>query len=204
MRSFIGIIAPVVVSYLETRPKAFAFVQRCTTNDVAALTDGKVQYTCLPNGKGGIVDDMLVYRVAADEYFMVPNAANIDKDWAWMAAIAQEMGMELGVEFVNESDQWSQLAVQGPLALKAMQKLTATTVEDMEYYTFKILEFAGVKDVIFSTTGYTGSGGCEIYMPNDKAIEIYKKVLEAGALPKYIPMMDQVFPTLYRECVSVA
>jgi len=162
-------------------PKAFAFVQRCTTNDVAALTDGKVQYTCLPNGKGGIVDDMLVYRVAADEYFMVPNAANIDKDWAWMAAVAQEMGMELGVEFVNESDQWSQLAVQGPLALKAMQKLTATTVEDMEYYTFKILEFAGVKDVIFSTTGYTGSGGCEIYMPNDKAVEIYKKVLEAGA-----------------------
>ncbi|MBR3914688.1 MAG: glycine cleavage system aminomethyltransferase GcvT, partial [Bacteroidales bacterium] len=162
-------------------PKAFAFVQRCTTNDVAALTDGKVQYTCLPNGKGGIVDDMLVYRVAADEYFMVPNAANIDKDWAWMAAIAQEMGMELGVEFINESDQWSQLAVQGPLALKAMQKLTATTVEDMEYYTFKILEFAGVKDIIFSTTGYTGSGGCEIYMPNDKAVEIYKKVLEAGA-----------------------
>ena len=126
-------------------PKAFAFVQRCTTNDVAALTDGKVQYTCLPNGKGGIVDDMLVYRVAEDEYFMVPNAANIDKDWAWMAAVAEEMGMELGVEFVNETDQWSQLAVQGPLALKAMQKLTATTVEDMEYYTFKILEFAGVK-----------------------------------------------------------
>ena len=162
-------------------PKAFAFVQRCTTNDVAALTDGKVQYTCLPNGKGGIVDDMLVYRVAADEYFMVPNAANIDKDWAWMAAVAQEMGMELGVEFINESNQWSQLAVQGPLALKAMQKLTATTVEDMEYYTFKILEFAGVKNIIFSTTGYTGSGGCEIYMPNDKAVEIYKKVLEAGA-----------------------
>ena len=118
-------------------PKAFAFVQRCTTNDVAALSDGKVQYTCLPNGKGGIVDDMLVYRVAEDEYFMVPNAANIDKDWAWMSAIALEMGMELGVEFVNESDQWSQLAVQGPLALKAMQKLTATTVEDDVFYTSK-------------------------------------------------------------------
>ena len=161
-------------------PLAKAFVQRCTVNDVAALTDGKVQYTCLPNGKGGIVDDMLVYRIADDHYFMVPNAANIDKDWNWMCGIAEEMGLKPGVDFVNESEQWSQLAVQGPLALKAMQKLTETTVEDMEYYTFKILDFAGHKDIIFSTTGYTGSGGCEIYMPNSAAEDIYKKVLEAG------------------------
>ena len=112
-------------------PKAFALVQRCTSNDVAALVDGKVQYTCLPNGKGGIVDDMLVYRVSADEYFMVPNAANIDKDWAWMSKVAEEMGMKLGVDFINESNQWSQLAVQGPLALKAMQKLTKASVADI-------------------------------------------------------------------------
>lgn len=161
-------------------PKAFALVQRCTSNDVAALVDGKVQYTCLPNGKGGIVDDMLVYRMAADEYFMVPNAANIDKDWTWMSKVAEEMGMKLGVDFINESNQWSQLAVQGPLALKAMQKLTKESVEDMEYYTFKIIEFAGVKDIIFSTTGYTGSGGCEIYIPNAEAVNVYKQVLEAG------------------------
>ena len=161
-------------------PKAFALVQRCTSNDVAALVDGKVQYTCLPNGKGGIVDDMLVYRVSADEYFMVPNAANIDKDWAWMSKVAEEMGMKLGVDFINESNQWSQLAVQGPLALKAMQKLTKASVEDMEYYTFKIIEFAGVKDIIFSTTGYTGAGGCEIYIPNAEAVNVYKQVLEAG------------------------
>ena len=161
-------------------PKAFALVQRCTSNDVAALVDGKVQYTCLPNGKGGIVDDMLVYRISADEYFMVPNAANIDKDWAWMSKVAEEMGMKLGVDFINESNQWSQLAVQGPLALKAMQKLTNASVEDMEYYTFKIIEFAGVKDIIFSTTGYTGAGGCEIYIPNAEAVNVYKKVLEAG------------------------
>ena len=161
-------------------PMAFALVQRCTSNDVAALVDGKVQYTCLPNGKGGIVDDMLVYRVSADEYFMVPNAANIDKDWAWMSKVAEEMGMKLGVDLINESNQWSQLAVQGPLALKAMQKLTKASVEDMEYYTFKIIEFAGVKDIIFSTTGYTGAGGCEIYIPNAEAVNVYKKVLEAG------------------------
>lgn len=161
-------------------PKAFDLVQRCTSNDIASLYDGKVLYTTLPNGKGGIVDDMLVYRISAEEYFMVPNAANIDKDWAWMSEVAKEMGMELGKEFVNESNSWSQLAVQGPLALKAMQKLTSASVEDMEYYTFKIIEFAGVKDIIFSTTGYTGSGGCEIYIPNAEAVNVYKQVLEAG------------------------
>ncbi|MGN0088331.1 MAG: glycine cleavage system aminomethyltransferase GcvT [Candidatus Limimorpha sp.] len=161
-------------------PKAFDLVQRCTSNDIASLYDGKVLYTTLPNGKGGIVDDMLVYRVSAEEYFMVPNAANIDKDWAWMSEVAKEMGMELGKEFMNESNSWSQLAVQGPLALKAMQKLTSASVEDMEYYTFKIIEFAGVKDIIFSTTGYTGSGGCEIYIPNAEAVNVYKQVLEAG------------------------
>ena len=161
-------------------PKAFDLVQRCTSNDIASLYDGKVLYTTLPNGKGGIVDDMLVYRVSAEEYFMVPNAANIDKDWAWMSEVAKEMGMELGKEFMNESSSWSQLAVQGPLALKAMQKLTSASVEDMEYYTFKIIEFAGVKDIIFSTTGYTGSGGCEIYIPNAEAVNVYKQVLEAG------------------------
>ena len=161
-------------------PKAFDLVQRCTSNDIASLYDGKVLYTTLPNGKGGIVDDMLVYRVSAEEYFMVPNAAKIDKDWAWMSEVAKEMGMELGKEFMNESNSWSQLAVQGPLALKAMQKLTSASVEDMEYYTFKIIEFAGVKDIIFSTTGYTGSGGCEIYIPNAEAVNVYKQVLEAG------------------------
>ena len=161
-------------------PKAFDLVQRCTSNDIASLYDGKVLYTTLPNGKGGIVDDMLVYRISAEEYFMVPSAANIDKDWAWMSEVAKEMGMELGKEFMNESNSWSQLAVQGPLALKAMQKLTSASVEDMEYYTFKIIEFAGVKDIIFSTTGYTGSGGCEIYIPNAEAVNVYKQVLEAG------------------------
>ncbi len=161
-------------------PLAKQFMQYVTVNDIHALADGKVQYTCLPNGKGGVVDDMLVYRVADDEYFMVPNAANIDKDWAWMSQIAEKMGMTLGVDFVNESEQWAQLAVQGPNALSAMQKLTETTVTDMEYYTFHILTFAGVEGVIFSTTGYTGAGGCEIYIPLAHAKKVWDAVYEAG------------------------
>ena len=161
-------------------PMAKQFMQYCTVNDVAALSDGKVQYTCLPNGKGGIVDDMLVYRIADDHYFMVPNAANIDKDWAWMSQIAEKFGMTLGEDFKNESEEWAQLAVQGPNALKAMQKLTKANVVDMEYYTFQIINFAGVDNVIFSTTGYTGSGGCEIYIPVAHAKEVWDAVFEAG------------------------
>ena len=156
-------------------PNAFEFIQRVTTNDVAKLTDGKVQYTCFPNGKGGIVDDLLVYRMDEETYLLVINAANIEKDWAWM----QEQNTNAAL-LCNASDEISQLAVQGPDALKAMQKLTDTPIENMEYYTFKKLDFAGVKEVILSTTGYTGSGGCEIYMANKDAAQIYKAVLEAG------------------------
>lgn len=156
-------------------PHAFDLVQKVTTNDVAALTDGKVQYSCFPNGKGGIVDDLLVYRFNPEKYLLVVNAANIEKDWQHI-----NKHNTMGATLTNASDEISQLAVQGPLALKAMQKLTNETVTDMPYYTFKVLTFAGVPDIIFSTTGYTGSGGCEIYMPNDKAEEIYNAVLEAG------------------------
>ncbi len=157
-------------------PKAFELVQRITTNDVAALYDGKVQYSCFPNGKGGIVDDLLVYRFNDEKYLLVVNAANIDKDWAWVNACNTN-----GAVLRNASDETSQLAIQGPLALKAMQKLTSTPIEDMEYYTFKVVDFAGVKDVLLSTTGYTGSGGCEIYFDNADAEKIYKAMLEAGA-----------------------
>ncbi len=160
--------------------KAFEFVQKVTTNDVAALNNGKVQYSCFPNGKGGIVDDLLVYMIDCETYLLVVNAANIDKDWAWCSQQAEAMGLEVGKEFYNASDEIAQLAIQGPLALKAMQKLTNSSVEDMEYYTFKKIDFAGVKDVIFSTTGYTGSGGCEIYIANKDADKIWEAVFEAG------------------------
>ncbi|MCF6342740.1 MAG: glycine cleavage system aminomethyltransferase GcvT, partial [Bacteroidales bacterium] len=156
-------------------PNAFDLVQKVSTNDVATLTDGKVQYSCFPNGEGGIVDDFLVYRFHEEKYLLVVNASNIDKDWVHV-----NKHNDVGAQLSNASDDISQLAVQGPLALKVMQKLTDEPVEDMEYYTFKVIEFAGVKDVVFSTTGYTGSGGCEIYMPNADAEKIYKAVLEAG------------------------
>lgn len=160
---------------------ALAFIQYVTSNDAAALVDGKVQYSCFPNGKGGIVDDLLVYRFDAETYLLVINAANVEKDWNWMCSHAPKFNLTIGKDLYNASDEVAQLAVQGPLALKAMQKLTNEKVEDMEYYTFKKLEFAGVKDVIFSTTGYTGAGGCEIYCANKDADKIWKAVFEAGA-----------------------
>ncbi|HOT89708.1 MAG TPA: glycine cleavage system aminomethyltransferase GcvT [Bacteroidales bacterium] len=156
-------------------PKALDFVQWVTSNDASKLVDGKIQYSCFPNGKGGIVDDLLVYRINAETYLLVVNAANIDKDWAW--CVSQN---KVGATLYNASDEISQLAIQGPNALKAMQKLTSTPVTNMEYYTFKKLDFAGVKDVIFSTTGYTGAGGCEIYFANQDADKIWKAVFEAG------------------------
>lgn len=156
--------------------QALDFVQWVTSNDASVLVDGKVQYTCYPNGKGGIVDDLLVYRFADDRYLMVVNAANIDKDWAWCNA-----QNKFGVKLTNASNDISQLAIQGQQALKAMQKLTDEPVVDMEFYTFKLLTFAGIPDVIFSTTGYTGAGGCEIYFLNEYAEKIWDAVFKAGA-----------------------
>ena len=158
-------------------PKALDLIQYITSNDAAALYPGKVQYSCYPNGKGGIVDDLLVYCMGENDYLLVVNAANIDKDWAWVSLQNEKFGAEIE----NISDQISQLAVQGPLALKAMQKLTDTTVVDMEYYTVKTLTFAGIPNIIFSTTGYTGAGGCEIYFKNEDAEKVWKAVFEAGA-----------------------
>ena len=163
-----------------TGPSSLKFLQHITSNDVSALFDGKVQYSCFPNGKGGIVDDLLVYRYNPEKYLLVVNAANIDKDWSWCVQNAKLFGIKPGKELINASDEIAQLAVQGPLALKAMQKLTKTPVEDMEYYTHKTVEFAGIKDVIFSTTGYTGAGGCEIYVKNEDGTKLWKAVFEAG------------------------
>ncbi len=157
-------------------PKAFEFVQKLTSNNVADLYDGKVQYSCFPNDKGGIVDDLLVYRFNENNYLLVVNASNIEKDWAWC-----NKQNTMGADLENASDNTAQLAIQGPLALKAMQKLSEETVVDMEYYTFKVIKFAGIEDILFSTTGYTGSGGCEIYMRNEDALKVFDAVFEAGA-----------------------
>jgi len=163
-----------------TGPAATGFLQHITSNDVTALVDGKIQYSCFPNGKGGIVDDLLVYRYNSQKYLLVVNASNIEKDWNWCVKNAVRFGLVTGKDLVNGSDGIAQLAVQGPLALRAMQKLTDIPIEDMEYYTFKVLDFAGISNVIFSTTGYTGAGGCEIYVKNEDGPKLWKAVFEAG------------------------
>jgi aminomethyltransferase len=163
-----------------TGQAAFKFLQYITSNDVSILFDGKIQYSCFPNGKGGIVDDLLVYRFNPEKYLLVVNATNIEKDWNWCVKNAERFGLKAGKDLVNASDDVAQLAVQGPGALKAMQKLTKTPVTDMEYYTFKEVEFAGIKNVIFSTTGYTGAGGCEIYVNNADGPKLWNAVFTAG------------------------
>ncbi len=161
-------------------PNALPFLQYITSNDVSALYDGKVQYSCFPNGKGGIVDDLLVYRFSAERYLLVVNAANIEKDWNWCLYNASGFNLKPGIDLVNASDTTAQLAIQGPLVLKAMQALTDENVTDMEYYTFKTINFAGIENVIFSTTGYTGAGGCELYVRNEDGERLWKAVFEAG------------------------
>ncbi len=162
-------------------PNALKFIQYVTSNDAAVLTPGKVQYSCFPNGKGGIVDDLLVYCVDAETYLLVINAANVQKDWEHMCAIAPKFGLTPGKELYNASDEICQLAVQGPLAIKAMQKICDQNIMDMEYYTFKKLTIAGIPNAIFSITGYTGAGGCEIYVANEDGAKLWKAVFEAGA-----------------------
>jgi len=161
-------------------PKAFDFVQYITSNDVAALFDGKVQYSCFPNGKGGIVDDLLVYRIDAETYLLVINAANIDKDWNWIVEQGKAFGFTPGKEIYNASDEICQLAIQGPLAMQVIQKITEETITDMEYYTFRKVNVAGIKNAILSTTGYTGAGGCEIYVANEDGEKLWKAIFEAG------------------------
>ncbi len=157
-------------------PNAFSLVQKVTTNDVAALSDGKVQYSCFPNGKGGIVDDLLVYRVDAETYLLVVNASNIDKDWQWINS-----QNTMGATLINASDETSQLAVQGPKALATLQKLTDTDLTTIPYYTFKIVKFAGFDDIILSATGYTGEkNSFEIYFPNAYAEKMWNEVFKAG------------------------
>lgn len=158
-------------------PKAFDLIQFATSNDVSKLFDGKVQYSCLPNATGGIVDDLLVYRVNEEMYLLVVNASNIDKDWNHLS----ELNKEFGATMVNKSEETSLLAVQGPKATAALQSLTDMTLSDMEYYTFKTGTFAGVENVVVSTTGYTGAGGFEIYFPNENANEMWDKIFAAGA-----------------------
>ncbi|PWS32034.1 glycine cleavage system aminomethyltransferase GcvT [Pedobacter paludis] len=154
---------------------ALDLIQRVTSNDASKLYDGKVQYSCLPNKDGGIVDDLLVYRIDEKSYMLVVNASNIEKDWNWIQQFNDK-----GVEMHNISDKTSLLAIQGPKAADALQTLTDVDLASMEYYTFVKGNFAGVDNVVISATGYTGAGGFEIYFDNEHADKIWDAIFEAG------------------------
>src|SRR5476651_270533 len=154
---------------------ALDLIQRVTSNDASKLYNGKVQYSCLPNEEGGIVDDLLVYRIDEKTYMLVVNASNIEKDWNWISKYNTK-----GVVMKNISDQTSLLAIQGPKAAEALQSLTNIDLGSMEYYTFQKGVFAGIGNVIVSATGYTGAGGFEVYFDNEYAEEIWKAIFKAG------------------------
>lgn len=161
--------------FLISGPNALALIQKVTTNDASTLTVGKAQYSCLPNENGGIVDDLIVYKMKEDQYLLVVNASNIEKDWNWIST-----KNDVGAEMRNISDDYSLLAIQGPKAVEAMQALTSVDLASIKYYHFEVADFAGVSDVIISATGYTGSGGFEIYAKNENIEQIWNKVFEAG------------------------
>lgn len=155
---------------------ALEFLQQVTSNNVAALVPGKVQYSCFPNETGGIVDDLVIYCFSPDKYMLVVNAANIEKDWAWCVN-----HNKAGAELENASHRMAQLAVQGPKAILTLQKLTSVPLAEIPYYAFRTGVLAGVPDVVISNTGYTGAGGFELYFRPEDALHIWDAVFEAGA-----------------------
>lgn len=162
--------------FLIVGENALDLIQKVCSNDVSKLVDGQAQYNCMPNETGGIVDDLIVYRFNAEKYILVVNASNIEKDWNW---ISQHNTMDATMR--DLSDEYSLLAIQGPKAAEAMQSLTNINLSELKFYTFEVADFAGVSNVIISATGYTGSGGFEIYFKNEDAVEIWNKVMDAGA-----------------------
>ena len=162
--------------FILTGPGSLDLIQKVTSNDASVMTEGRAQYSCMPNGKGGIIDDLIIYRFNDEKYLLVVNASNIDKDWNWISS-----HNTFDCQLRNVSDDYSLLAIQGPKAVEAMQQLTHVNLSEINYYHFEVNTFAGIDNVIISATGYTGSGGFEIYCKNDSAEEVWKKVFEAGA-----------------------
>lgn len=162
--------------FLVSGPNALELIQKICSNDASKLKDGQAQYAYMPGADGGIVDDLIIYRLNTEKYLLVVNASNIDKDWNW---ISQHNSM--GADLRDLSDEMSLLAIQGPKAIEAMQSLTEVDLSAIKFYHFEIGEFAGVENVIISATGYTGSGGFELYCKNHQVEQIWKKVFEAGA-----------------------
>jgi aminomethyltransferase len=176
VRSNVGIFDVSHMGELWVKGKyALDLIQWVTTNDASKLVPGKIQYSCFPNGKGGIVDDLLVYKFTDEKFLLVVNASNIEKDWKWI-----QSQNKFGAELENSSDSIAQVAVQGPNAVKILQKLTAIDLEKMKYYTFQEGEFAGVKNVLVSATGYTGAGGFEIYFRNEDYETIWNSIFNSN------------------------
>ena len=163
--------------FLIEGPKALELIQKVTSNDASKLTIGKAQYSCFPNETGGVVDDLIVYRIKEETYLLVVNASNIDKDWAHITKYNEGIGAQMR----NVSDDYSLLAIQGPKAVEAMQSLSSIDLTEIKFYNFVVGDFAGVEHVIISATGYTGSGGFEIYCKNSEVQQVWDKVFEAGA-----------------------
>lgn len=161
--------------FLITGDKALDLIQKVCSNDASKLVDGKAQYSCLPNETGGIVDDLIVYRLEAEKWLLVVNASNIEKDWNWISK-----HNTMGAEMRNISEDFSLLAIQGPKAVEAMQSLTSFDLSSIPFYSFVVADFAGIEHVIISATGYTGSGGFEIYCKNSEVEQIWNNVMEAG------------------------
>ena len=155
---------------------ALALIQKVCSNDASKLTIGKAQYSCFPNDDGGIVDDLIVYKIKEETYLLVVNASNIEKDWNWIKS-----KNSVGAIMRDISEDYSLLAIQGPKAIEAMQSLTSHDLSGIKFYNFEVGDFAGIEHVIISATGYTGSGGFEIYCKNSEVKQVWDKVLEAGA-----------------------
>src|SRR5690606_27452990 len=162
--------------FLVEGSNALKLIQKVTSNDASLLTVGKAQYSCFPNEEGGIVDDLIVYRIKSESYLLVVNASNIEKDWNWIS----KYNKDIGAQIRNISDDFSLLAIQGPKAVEAMQSLTSADLSAIKYYHCEVTDFAGIPYVIISATGYTGSGGFEIYCKNSEVKQIWNKVFEAG------------------------
>lgn len=163
--------------FLISGPHALDLIQKVTSNDASKLTIGRAQYSCLPNETGGIVDDLIVYKIKEEQYLLVVNASNIEKDWAHIS----KYNTDFKAEMRNLSDDYSLLAIQGPKAVEAMQSLTSVDLSQIKFYHFEVADFAGIEYVIISATGYTGSGGFEIYCKNSEVQQVWNKVFEAGA-----------------------
>lgn len=177
VRKYLGVFdVSHMGEFLISGPHALELIQKISSNDASKLTVGKAQYSCMPNHQGGIVDDLIIYQIKEELYLLVVNASNIQKDWDWISS-----HNSMNAEMRDVSDDYSLLAIQGPKAVEAMQSLTSVDLSAIKFYHFEVADFAGIDHVIISATGYTGSGGFEIYCKNSEVEQVWKKVFEAGA-----------------------